>query len=328
MSNKGKKSANIKDVAALAGVSVATVSRYLNGELGRMSPKTAKTVQEAIEKLNYVPNSVARQMKTRSSKMIAVVVSNVDDYFSTELFKGISAILESRGYIGVLFDVDSDEQRERKLLRTIGSQMFDGLIMQPANGPQTIIEALRRPLPIVTVDREIDHSSWPQVIVNNYEIARSVSRHFRQLGYTHAIVLTSEIKKARTRQERYRGITAEFNHVDPIEISELAHNHQATYRQLVQLIQATAEKTLIFCLKERWLLEFVPQLVFDQLIDNQKVTATGFADTDYAHQLEPRLKLISQNPYLMGGSAAELMLNQLQDHPQPADRIVIPAKFK
>ncbi|WP_369404160.1 LacI family DNA-binding transcriptional regulator [Secundilactobacillus oryzae] len=91
MKEEKSKTANIKDVAALADTSVATVSRYLNGDFGRMSPKTAQKVQEAIDKLNYVPNSVARQMKTKSSRMIAVVVSNIDDYFSTELFKGISS---------------------------------------------------------------------------------------------------------------------------------------------------------------------------------------------------------------------------------------------
>ncbi|KAL3946503.1 LacI family DNA-binding transcriptional regulator [Lentilactobacillus hilgardii] len=328
MTNNGRKSANIKDVAALAGVSVATISRYLNGELDRMSKKTAENVRNAIEKLNYVPNSVARQMKTRSSKMIAVIVSNVDDYFSTELFKGISSILESSGYIGVLFDADSDDDREQRLLKTIGSQLFDGVIMQPANNPQTITEALRRSMPIVTVDREIDDSPWPQVVINNYEVARSVSHHFVQEGYSRVVVLTSEIKKARTRQERYRGITAEFKHVDVLEISEVVHNHQTTYQQLLHLIQKNDEKTVIFSLKERWFLEFVPQLVFDRVIDNKRVTATGFADTDYARRLEPRLKLISQNPYFMGASSAEVMLNQLQDKSQKAKRIVIRAKFE
>lgn len=322
-----KKTANIKDVAALAGVSVATISRYLNGELDRMSQKTAQRVHDAVEKLNYVPNSVARQMKTNTSKMIAVIVSNIDDYFSTELFKGISSILESKGYIGVLFDADSDDEREKKLLGTIGSQLFDGLIIQPGNNPQTISEALRRSMPIVTVDREIDNSPWPQIITNNYQIARLVSQHFAEAGIDRVIVLTSAIKEARTREERYRGITAEFKKVTVVEISETATNHNAVSRQLTKLVNDSDGKTLIFCLKERWFLEFIPELVFEGIIDGDRVTATGFADTDYARRLEPRLKLISQNPYLMGGSAAEVMLDWLSGADRSIRRIVIPAKL-
>lgn len=105
-----KRSANIKDVAALAKVSTATVSRFLNGNLDRMSAATAERVRVAIDKLKYVPNSAARQMTTKSSNLIALIVSNSDDYFSAELFKGMSSILESNGYIATMLDSDSDPE--------------------------------------------------------------------------------------------------------------------------------------------------------------------------------------------------------------------------
>ncbi len=327
---KKKKAANIKDVAALAGVSIATVSRYLNGDLKRMSTQTADKVKDAIEKLNYVPNSIARQMITKSSRMIAVIVANVDDYFSTELFKGISSILESRGYIGVLFDADADIERERHLLATIGSQLFDGLIIQAMNSAQTIQQELHRQLPIVGVDRQIDASPWPQVLTDNYEIARSATKYFVDQGFTHVVILTSEISLARTREERYRGILSATDHVDVVEVSEITHNHQHIQNQLISAIRSTDEKTLIFSLKERWLLEFIPNLIFSGVLDNEKVTATGFADTEIARRLEPKIRLISQNPYLMGASAAEVLLrvvtgNRISDN---QERIVLPAKFE
>ncbi len=85
MTDKGKSKTSdtvtMKDVAALANVSIATVSRFLNGDLSRMSTNTAKTVKSAIDKLNYVPNSAARQMVTKSSGLIAIIVANIDDFF-------------------------------------------------------------------------------------------------------------------------------------------------------------------------------------------------------------------------------------------------------
>ncbi|GAY72207.1 LacI family DNA-binding transcriptional regulator [Lentilactobacillus kosonis] len=295
MAAKKSKSANIKDVAALAKVSVATVSRYLNGNFGRMSASTADTIKEAIEKLHYIPNSTARQMKTKTSKMIAVIVSNIDDFFSTELFKGISSMLESKGYIGVLFDSDSDPEREKSVLRSIGSQMFDGLIIQPINNPSDIQKSLVRTMPIIIVDRELDGSPWPQVVTDNYEVSQRATKYFMNQGFERVIVLTSDVNNAKTRMERYRGIESATESIELISVPEKSLNHAAISEKLEASLQTSPTNTLIFCLKERWMLEFIPNLIFKGIIDNKKVTATGFADTDITQMLEPKFKLISQN---------------------------------
>ncbi|HJE45019.1 LacI family DNA-binding transcriptional regulator [Levilactobacillus namurensis] len=328
MAQKAHKNANIKDVAALAGVSIATVSRFLNGNLGRMSAATATKVQDAITKLNYVPNSVARQMITRSSKMVAVIVANIDDYFSTELFKGISSILESQGYIGVLFDANSDIEREKTLLQTIGSHMFDGLILQSFSNPQTVRENLHQQMPIVSVDREMDACPWPQVISDNYDAAREATAYFERQGFTHVVALTSEVDLSRTRRERIRGIQAASSDVDVLEVSEASYNHSDVYQQLTRLIQKSREKTVVFALKERWLLEFFPNLIIQGLIDNQDVTATGFADTEFIRRMEPKLTLLTQNPFLMGASSAEIMLRELAGETVPPEKTVIPVKLQ
>lgn len=322
-----KKRVNIKDVAALAGVSIATVSRYLNGDMKRMSQATAGKVKDAIALLNYIPNSSARQMITNSSKMIAVMVANIDDYFSSEFFKGVSGILESRGYIGTLFDVDSDSEREKRLLTAIGSQVFDGLIIQPSNGPQVIQDSLRRELPLVSVDREMDKSPWPQILTDNYDVSKRVTAHFVTEGYRHVIVVSSGIKEARTRLERYRGIQAAASSVDLIEVSEQSYQHAAVFKKLEAMIEASQEKTLIFVLKERWLLEFIPDLIYQGYVTGNEVAITGFADTDTARRLLPETHLITQSPYLMGASAAEVMLKQLSGQQLETQLIIQPAKF-
>ncbi|MGY5339979.1 LacI family DNA-binding transcriptional regulator [Levilactobacillus spicheri] len=328
MARKSNKNANIKDVAALAGVSIATVSRFLNGNLGRMSAATATKVQDAITKLNYVPNSVARQMITRSSKLVAVIVANIDDYFSTELFKGISSILESQGYIGVLFDANADIEREKTLLRAIGSHQFDGLLLQSFSNPQTVQEILHQQMPVVSVDREMDACPWPQVITDNFQAAQEATEYFGRQGYTHVVVLTSELDLSRTRQERYRGILSAAQDVDVLEVFEASYNHSEVHQRLTALIHKSDQKTVVFALKERWLLEFLPDLIISGLIDNQEVTATGFADTDFIRRMEPKLTLITQNPFLMGASSAEIMLRELNGEHVAPDRMIIPAKLQ
>lgn len=327
---ENRKTATMKDVAALADVSIATVSRFLNGNLDRMSSTTAAKIKDAIEKLNYVPNSAARQMITKASKMVAVVVANIDDYFSTELFKGVSSILEANNYTGVLFDTDSNPERERQLIQLVNDHTYDGLILQPLTESAATIEAdMKRDIPIVVVDRELIHSPWTQVVTNNYEVAKSTTSHFMAAGYTHVVVLTSKISMASTREERYAGIKAAASHVDVLEVSEESYNHTQVHQKLVKLITETTEKTLVFALKERWLLEFIPSLIVQGYIDHDQATATAFSDTSTARNIEPRLQLISQDPYLMGASAAEVLVDQLVSHRRPTqDKIIIPATLR
>lgn len=324
-----KHSANIKDVAALAQVSTATVSRFLNGNLNRMSEATAERVRVAIDKLKYVPNSAARQMTTKSSNLIALIVANTDDYFSTELFKGVSSILESNGYIGTMLDADSDFEREKKLLSAVNSHTFDGLIIQPFSSVTTIENIMRRNAPIVIVDRETPQAPWPQVVTNNFDAAREATTYFTKQGFNHFIMLTSDLSAATNRRERYRGILAASNNVDVLEVSESSYNHKAIHEQLVKLLTKSDDRTVIFALKERWILEFIPNLVLQGYVDNVKATATGFADTAMSRRLEPKMKLISQNPFLLGASAAEVMVKALNNGgEQEDDVIVVPAVFK
>ncbi|WWY82234.1 LacI family DNA-binding transcriptional regulator [Pediococcus pentosaceus] len=322
------KKANIKDVANLAGVSIATVSRYLNNDLSRMSEKTAQKVQDAITKLRYTPNLAARQLITKSSKMIAVLISNIDDYFSTELFKGISSILESKGYIAVMFDSNSDADREKKLLKTIGNRMFDGLIIQPINDPHAIQEALGREIPIVVVDRGFHPNPWSQVVADNYQSAQVATKYFLDQGYKHVVVLTSELNSISSRLERYQGIKSLTDNIDIIQIDENTYNQSAIFAQLAEKINNVDEDILFFALKEKWLLEFVPILTMEAQKEHRRVTITGFADTKIVAQLDPELHLVTQQPFLMGASSAELMIQILTDKNDIPHEVIIESNFK
>ena len=112
-----------------------------------------------------------------------------------------------------------------------------------------------------------------------------------------------------------------------LEVTESSYNYRDVYQQLIAMLRQKPEKTLLFALKERWLLEFVPALEADGYFAADQLAYTGFADTQAARRLTPKMQLISQNPFLMGAFAAELLVNRLKDPKQPAQRVVIPAKF-
>lgn len=301
------KKSNMKDVANLAGVSIATVSRYLNNNLDRMSVQTASRVKDAIEKLNYVPNAAARQLITNKSKIIAVIVVNISDYYSTEIFKGITSILKNKGYTTVLLDTNSDQQTEKTLINSVGTSTFDGLILQPLSSDvETIKNEILEKKPLVTLDRKLKFSPWPQVITNNYEISHFAANYFKNNKFKKVIILTSPIAIASTRKDRLKGVEDVFGskNITVIEIDEHYYNYAEIYQKIINNIKKNNCPTLIFSLKERWLLEFLPSLIRDDIFNDSSVEISGFADTNIISAIYPKAKLIYQNPYKIGQIAA------------------------
>ena len=140
-------------------------------------------------------------------------------------------------------------------------------------------------------------------------------------------MITSSLSMAANRRDRYYGIQSVINNIDVLEVSEKSYNHKKVLEQLTTLINGSQEDTLIFALKERWLTEFIPRLFYMGLIDNEHVAVTGFSDTGTAQYIDAKTKLIAQNPYLIGASSGEVMLNMLEGKHQDPEKIVVPAKF-
>lgn len=330
------KKPTIRDVADLAQVSIASVSRYLNNKAeGRLSKEKAKAIDHAIKTLNYIPNMAARQMATNQSKTIAVVVSNIDDYFSTELFKGASNILRVKGYEAFLLDTNAEQKREYELLKTVSSGFFDGLLFQPfGSNIKTIQSEFIHNIPTVILDRRLATKRWPQVISNNITVSQNATKYFLDQGCNDILVLSSVVKVASTRRDRYSGICsiAKPEQIHLIQIDEESYNYSKIKKRIEKFLdkqKARQKKTLIFSLKERWLLEIIPLLIADGYLDRELISITGFSDTKVAHSMLPHSRLISQNPYLMGASAAEILLDNIINpkEKQSFDPIVIPAKF-
>lgn len=310
MSDKDK-TVSINDVALAAGVSIATVSRFLNGQLNRMSDKTAKKIQTIIDEMEYVPNAAARQLMTKNSKMIAVVVANIDDYFSSELFKGIGAIAITEGYTPVLFDANDDKQQELDLINKIDQQNFDAIIMQPLNtDAQVIQKQIKRKIPILTVDRSLENSIWPKVISDNYEVAKRVSEYYLKKDYQQVIIVTEPIGTVSTRQARTKAIKAVYPDATVMEVNIQEKIGDKLIDNVINNIDKK-EKTLIFALKERLVLRLASLLIRQDV--NKNLMLTGFAEADMIFEINPELQLVRQNPFKMGVTAGELMLDLLKN---------------
>lgn len=175
-------SVSVKEVAALAGVSVGTVSNVLNRP-DAVKPATVEKVQAAIEELGYVPNDAARQLRAGRSQSLALVVLDVGNPFFTDVARGAEARAAEAGHTVLLANSDDDAARELAHLDVFERQRVAGVLVSPVSDDLSRLDDLRdRGIPVVLVDREADASGFSSVSVDDVAGGALAARHLLDIG--------------------------------------------------------------------------------------------------------------------------------------------------
>jgi LacI family transcriptional regulator len=175
--------ATIKDVAARAGVSYTTVSHVVN-KTKRVSDHVRSEVESAIHELGYVPNTVARSLKRRTTLTIGLLISNSTNPFFAELARGIEDACYQRGYSVILCNSEDDPEREQAYLRVLLEKRVDGLIIGSTGENNTFAKQLQRlRLPLVIIDRPIAGVDSDLVQVDHEQGGYLATQHLLELGH-------------------------------------------------------------------------------------------------------------------------------------------------
>lgn len=312
-----KKQITITEIAELAGVSIATVSRYINGHLERMSQDTSKKIAKIIAENDFVPNKAAQKLKRQATGLIGVMIANIDDNFSTELFKGADSILQASGYDAILLNSNANEEREHDQFVKLRSQQIEGLIVQPlsTDGAQ-YAELQDDTMPAVLIDRELAQTDWPVVESNNFEISAELAQMVVAKQYQKVVVVTEPIGQVSTRQQRLQGIEAGLGasgiELEVLEVAEKNFNSNAVYASLQASTANFTIKTVVIALKEQLLLRLLAMAYQHEVSYPTIIGLTGFADTEMVRILAPQLTTVQQGPFAIGAAAAEILVNRIQ----------------
>lgn len=197
--------ATIYEVAALAGVSPATVSRVVNGQ--RVSEEKATLVRAAAAELKFTPNRTARTLRRQHSEVIALILPDIENPYFTSMARGVEDIARAAGYSVVLCNTDEDPVREARYLDIAISENMAGVILAPASDHPDLQHLIARRRPIVAVDRGTNFTI-DGVMMDNRQGGRSAAQTLVEAGYQRIACITgpSGIETAAERSNGWREI--------------------------------------------------------------------------------------------------------------------------
>lgn len=194
----------ISDIAATAGVSKTTVSRYLNGKYEYMSEKTYKRIKAVIEMTGYQPNSIARSLKNQKSMLVGLVIADIESPFSSAAVKSVGNAMLGTDYNIITANCDNSYEREQKYIKSLLMQQVDGLIVNTTamNNP-FLINLANGGLPIVLLDRFVNNYKFDIAYYENRKSIFDVLDHLIQAGFSKAAFFTQPYQDVSPRFLRY-----------------------------------------------------------------------------------------------------------------------------
>ncbi|SEM79222.1 transcriptional regulator, LacI family [Ligilactobacillus sp. WC1T17] len=282
----------LTDVATRAGVSPTTVSRVINNH-GYISEKTRQKVMQAMDELNYQPNSLARSLHGKSTHLIGVIFPSITNPFYAELVQHVEERLFNAGYKVILCNSAQDKEKERDYLKMLLANQVDGIIAGAHN--LGIEEYNNVGLPIVSFDRHLS-DTVPTVSCDNYQGTMLATKALYQAGARHIYFLGNPQKSGNPTDKRLQGYC---DAIDELSLSR--HTHTVSFTESASLKLYSIRELLTNChpdgivctddLTALLVLQVAKEL---QLKVPENLKITGFDGTELIQTYHPELATVIQ----------------------------------
>jgi len=324
------KRATLRDVASLAGVSIKTVSRVVNGEPG-VVPEKVDAVQRAVRQLDYRQNMGASSLRRADGRTAAVaaLLEDLANPFSAGVHRAIEDAARERNVLIFAGSVDEDPDRERQLVRAFTSRRADALIIVPATEHQGYLEnEIEAGTPVVFVDRPPIGFAADCVMTDNRDGASRAVKHLARHGHQR-IAFLGDLTTIATARQRYDGYVGALSLAGlSIPGALVVHNlhDQPTVEAAVERLMALPEPpTALFAAQNNITVAAVRALQRLGLQDT--VALVGFDDFPLADLMRPGVTVMAQDPAAIGRRAAEILFARLAGDTSPTATTIIPTKL-
>jgi LacI family transcriptional regulator len=316
----------IRDVARRAGVSTMTVSRVINGS-GYASPETRKRVQQAVGELGYVPNAVARHLRSRRTKTIALVLSDITNPFFTTIARGVEDAAARRGYAVMFANTDESESEEIQYLRMLAQRQIDGVLLVPAGSSGESFRLMRaQSIPVVVLDRRVSARHIDEVRCDSEHGAYQLVHYLIDLGHRR-IAMISGRRNISTSVDRVAGyeraLTEAGIEVDPDLVRYDSFSLRAGYERAKEILTVSPRATAIFAANNFIAFGALRALRESGLRVPDDMSLVTFDDLPDDWHDDPLLTVLAQPAYDVGRQAAELLLDRLEGRDKSKRRVIL-----
>jgi LacI family transcriptional regulator len=311
-------------VAKLAGVGLGTASRALSGQ-GYVHEETSARIHDAVAKLGYQRNELARSLKSKRSSAIGLVIPDIGGPFMASCVRAIQRVLRDSGYISIITFTDGDENIERDEIQYLIRHQVEGIIIVPSTSsslhfrsPQLIST------PLVTFDQPVTGTEYDAILVKNRKGARNAVEHL--IGHGHKRIaclgMNHQLYSIQQRIEGYRHAVKAVGLAPMLAIVDPASGEIG--RQIDSWLDSKHPPTAIFSLNEVSSLETVQALAVRKIRMPDQMAFIGFDDIPLGPFLDPPLTAVVQPSVAIGQSTANRLLQRmLSKQPLPTKRLLL-----
>lgn len=328
------KRATRRDVAELAGVSVATVSYVVNNGPRPVSEETRQRVLDAIAELRYRPHAIARSLKTGSTRTIGLLVQSLIEPYVGYLVNAVEDYLVDHDYGLILATSHENCERENRMIDVLSSQHIDGLIFIPAscNNKEPVMQLIDQGIPVIFMDRYIPGVEADVVMSDNVTASKTATNYMIKQGCRRIVCISfsQEASSAIDRVDGYRTALRE-NGISKEEEIILNVNYavgETVDRYLDNYIEKFGLPDGILCTVERFIVDTIKRLKKQQIhVPEQVLVVGGFFNSPWNALLDSPVPIVNQDYQRIAQTAIQFLMERLQGIEYPPRTVLIKAEF-
>lgn len=313
---------NITEIAKLAGVSPAAVSRYLNN--GYLSNEKREAIAKVIKETGYAPSTQAQTLRTKKTKVIGVIIPKIDSDSISQVVAGIGEVLTAHGYQMLLANTDNQNQKEIDFINTFSQYMVDGIILlgtvlSPKH--KSLLQSLNTP--VVVLGQLVDYTSC--IYHDDYSAAAAITEYMIKKGHRNICYLGVTDKDLAVGKQRKQGfLDTMAKHELPVSDNAVqigSFYMENGYENTPLLLEDNPDADAIICATDTIALGSIKYLNQHQICIPNKIAVSGFGDNKAASVLSPSLTTIHFYYRECGTEGAKMLLEKISN-PQIPDKSI------
>lgn len=305
--------ATIRDIKEKTGLSLATISKYLNG--GNVLPENRVKLEAAIKELNYEVNEIARGLVTNKTRTVGILMYSVESPFSGQLMHYVGENLRKAGYGMLICDSCNDEELEKKNVKYLLSKKVDGIIVVPVSHESSFLQpAINAGIPIVLMDRALSDGVFDCVKIDNrMAVVRAMNT---LLSNNHKKIAVIAAEREYTGRERFSGFMEAMRQAGlkvPDEyIKRGTHSLATGYKNMKELLELKNRPTAVFMDNYEITLGAMMAINESGFKCPDDISIMGFDDQVIFHLIEPPVYMVEQPMKEMGEKAVEILIQRIK----------------